>query len=340
MIVLLRPELFGAASVRSRPFYLEALIYECLGRHQLVADFDVEADPGFLAWRRELGAAHRDALGAALRHSLTALARTEVNVSVVAGPPGASSSWESTPPILCGDDLLNLLRSPLHFLVEHAVHDGEFLRTVGTGVDGDNFRLAVSRGEIVFDHGGGSDMRTLLTDRSANRVWSHRAWVVFDSDGLFPKVRSREAELKISTCEAARVAFHVLFRRSIENYIPPADLDEYVGKGDRRASLAVGAFGRMSANQRAHYNMKRGFDGDQARLEAGDSAWRPQVDALFDGISAADKLVLQQGFGQNIARCFVEDADNGRPRIPEARRIRDNQHLEFEPLFRRIVSCL
>jgi hypothetical protein len=340
MKVVLRPELFDDVCIKLHPFFVESVVSACLDRHLLILDFDAEATPAFVAWRDALPAHLRDALERVLKRAVTVMARQSVTCAVVAGAPSEPDRWAASPPVVCGGELLRLLNDPLRFLVEHAVHDGAFLRTVGTGVDGDNFRLAFDNKQVVFEHGGGSDMRAILVERSRDRAWAHRAWVMFDSDALVPETRSREADLKIEACERAGVAFHVLERRSIENYIPHSELDDYLRGAQPSIRLAVGAFGRLSSRQRSHYNMKSGFAGDAARFGSGDAAQKRASEALFDDLKKDDRLALERGFGDNVAACFVESLEKGRPRIPEALRIRDGQHLEFEPVFRRIVSSL
>lgn len=187
-------------------------------------------------------------------------------------------------------------------------------------------------------------MQALIEQRKHEPARAYRSWAIFDSDALVPYKPSSEARNKSEACQASRVRHHMLVRRAIENYLPHEELNSLIPQTPKTLPQrkAVGALGRLRPDQRAHFNMKSGFQGDQKRLGPGgsDVHQKPTVDAHFDDVRANDRHALATGFGSDIARLFAPAPEAGRPSISEAARRRDGQADEMVPLFRRIVRSL
>lgn len=343
MKVILPEELFSSESIKLPPFLLKALFHACLGdRHELVPDFEVASSLLFRSWRDRLDPNERDAVDSVLRSSVQAEARETIDCVIVADP--VASDWSASPPRVGPDDIVRLLQSPLTILLEHEINDGAFLRAVGFGFDRDAFLDALQRGHIRFEHAGGSSMKTLVEQRKREPARAFRSWAIFDSDALLPEKPASEALDKIDACKASGVRPHMLLRRAIENYLPYEELNRliphhYNNLPDRKT---VGAFGRLRSDQRAHFNMKSGFKGDEARLSPGgsDARHKPAVDAHFGDVRANDRQALATGFGTTIAQLFVPAPETGRHPIREDARRRDGQADEMIPLFRDIVRSL
>ena len=187
-------------------------------------------------------------------------------------------------------------------------------------------------------------MKTLIEQRKHEPARAYRSWAIFDSDALVPKKPTAEALDKIDACKRSIVRHHMLVRRAIENYLPYEELNSLIPHHPNNLSdrKTVGAFGRLRPDQRAHFNMKSGFQGDEARLSQGgkDAQHKPAVDAHFGDVVTNDRQALAAGFGRDIARLFVPAPELGRPAISEAARRRDGQADEMIPLFRGIVRSL
>lgn len=342
MKVVLPELLFAPQVIASSPFLLPTLFHLCLGRHKLTPDFDTGKSSTFQSWRGSRSPNERDAVDAVLRESLQAEAREIIDSVIVAD--AVASDWAVSPPLVGPNEIGQMLQAPLTILVENEINDGNFLRAVGFGFDRDAFLTGLQRGHIRFEHAGGSTMKALIEQRARDRARAHRTWVIFDGDALVPNEPSSEATDKIDLCKTAAVRHHMLSRRAIENYLPHEEIDAFVPL-DHSNTLdrkAVGAFRRLRSLQRAHYNLKKGFDGDKARLAAGgaDVRYAPAVETHYADVSVPDRSALATGFGSKIAQLFVAEPDKGRPGISELVRRRDGQDVEMIPLFRDIVRSL
>lgn len=342
MKVLLPESIFDAPP----RFWIEALVVLAQQRgHRLVAQFNTNASPTFLRWVSSLRPMDADAMQSALRAGLTASTRERLDAVVIAHP--TTSNWNTNPPTVGGADLTALLTQPLTLVVENEMHDEHFVKAMPFGAERDAFLEAVATGLVKFDMGGGSSLRALVERRSLSPVWAHRAWVIFDSDALLPGEPGDEAAAKLQTCRAVGVRCHCLWRREAENYLPPEELEENVrvisAALDRRK--AAGAFARLAPEQRAHFDLKAGFEGDASGIHVG-LRERKRTDLLerikrhFEGVPPDDRAALALGFGKDIADLFKVDPARNRPGISEARRRRDGQDAEMVPLFRDLVAWL
>lgn len=343
MKVVVPEPLFTEEATRKHPLMLWSLFDACLTHgHELELAFDEQLAPSYLAWRSSLPIHARELVDLVVRVSLQSAARETVDRVVIATLD--ATDWTASPPRLGPEELVALLHQPLTILVEHEVNDGAFLKAVGFGFERDEFLKSVRKGRIRFDHAGGSSMRDLIKTRGQDRARAHRMWAVFDSDALVPGAPSSEALEKGKACLSMGILHHMLHRRAIENYLPPDEIDEAMPHDHKDVARrkTMGAFRRLHATQRAHYNLKGGFQGDQARLQPGgsDARHRPAVDALFSDVHVDERVALAAGFGKDIAELFVVAPDKGRPGISEGRRRHDGQEAEMGPLFRAIIRSL
>jgi hypothetical protein len=335
--VHLSPSLFSASAQSRYPFFLGSLFEVCLRRdHQVVQSPDPLATEVFDCWQSGLTRDQREMVKLVVRRSIQAESRETIESEIVAS--AQATDWSQTPPHIGPDDLVPLLDAPLTILVEHEVNDGAFLQAMRLGVDGVAFLKGVREKRIRFEHGGGSDMKLLIEERGKDRLRAHRMWAVFDSDALVPEHPSKESQTKISACNKAGIRYHRLQRRAIENYLPPDELKQSIphAPANVEARRVAAAFERMSPGQRAHYNLKAGFAGDESRLAPGgkDAEHRHAVDSHFAEVQRADRDLLAKGFGKDIAPKLFSAG------ISEASRRRDGQEAEMVPLFRAILRWL
>jgi hypothetical protein len=342
MKVLLPESLFEAPP----SFFVETLVTIAQQRgHRLVAEFDWETSSIFARWVAGLRPKDADALRSALRAGLTAAQRERIDAVVRAH--ASTSNWHDTPRTVGGKELLELLTHPLIIVVENETHDEHFIRAMPFGTERDTFFEAIKAGQIKFDMGGGSSLRALVESRSRSWIWSHRAWVIFDSDALLPGEPSEEAKAKERTCRDSGVHCYCLKRREAENYLPPSELEEHFrlhsAPLDRRK--AAGAFARMTPDQRAHFDLKEGFNGDAngvhvALQQKKETAKLERISKHYDSVPPNDRAALGSGFSKEIADLFRVDIARNRAGISEARRRQDRQDAEMVPLFRNILAWL
>jgi hypothetical protein len=343
MKVILPEALFSSEAIALQAFLLEGLFYACMGdRHALLPEFDRATSSLYRSWREQLSLSKQDLVDSVLRSSAQAEARETIDCVIVADP--VASDWSASPPRVGPDEIVNVLRAPLTILVEHELNDGAFLRAVGFGIERDTFLTALERDHIRLEHAGGSSMKALIEERKRHSRRAYRLWAIFDSDALVPEEPSSDARDKIDACRGSSIRHHMLARRAIENYLPYEDLDRLIPHTPKNvpSRQTVGAFKRLRPDQRAHFNMKSGFNGDAVRLGPGgaDAHQKPAVDAHFADVRAKDRQALAAGFGKDIAQLFVPAPDRGHLGLSEAARRRDGQADEMVPLFRRIVQSL
>jgi hypothetical protein len=138
-------------------------------------------------------------------------------------------------------------------------------------------------------------------DDPAWRGVPRRLFVFTDSDGLVPGHRDRKAQAVADKCALRGVAYHILAKRSVENYLPQEALESWVGSPDNaRARPKVAALARLDADQRDHFPMKdgfrRGIPEEQAELFSL-QRWAEEYRDHFTNFG---------GFGKEVVRLFRE----------------------------------
>lgn len=210
--------------------------------------------------------------------------------------PTQQSNWNHQRPVLSIANALQFLGQPFEIIVENARNDRAFLLAVSDPDDRVVFEERESQGWIKFQHTGGlGEMLIRVQQIQGDLTKALRSWVLFDSDKLQPNQNDPNSERVRAACDNC-VPFHQLRRRAIENYLPLEVLGSWAKRESRAHMVAL--FKAFNFDQRAHYNMKRGFAGDGWRQDGLTSG------ALFDGLDKHILNQLHQGFGDNIADLF------------------------------------
>lgn len=264
------------------------------GRHRVL----VEDEAGFQRWCDGLGEALAAACAFALRASREAEARSparhEIRIERRVTP-----DWTSPPPRMALDDALRLLSRPFQLLVEHVDHDTEFLLAVADEVQRAELRRRRSLGWWQSSHGGGDDMLKQIELLAQDPQSGCITWVLFDSDARLPAQPSDKARKKAAAC-AGRIPHHQTVRRAAENYAPRRALDAWTLRAPQQSTPSrVDAFFRLPASSRHHYNMKEGLRGDVDSSEG-------IAGGLYDHLAAAERGVLERGFGRKLREVFRE----------------------------------
>lgn len=330
MKVQLEDSLFEEAFQRRHPNLISSLFHACAQRGHVVT---LEREGAlFRRWLNSQSPLQREEAELVLDRSCELEARLAIDCVILVG--AAASDWSCTPPRVGPADLMQVVTLPMSILVENGSNDGAFLRCMGFGIDRRNLKAACEQGLVSFDLGGGSESRNVLASRSPREHF--RTWFVFDSDALESKHSSQEALQKKARCESLGLEHrhHMLERRAMENYLPAEALRKEWPHAENEKHRRAQAFGQMTAEQRAHFNLDSGFLGDQKRLAPGgpDAAQKPAVDALYASVPQEDREQLQKGFGKKPLRALFEPA-----RLPDELRRKDGQEAEMGPLIRSIL---
>src|SRR3990167_7790631 len=182
--------------------------------------------------------------------------------------------WKNPISTLSLDEAVSLLDHPLGLLVENAANDWHFLRRMMRASERQRLQYAVSRRWVEVLHGGGADLVPRLHDRASTPEGALRTFVLFDSDRRHPDeldsswtpTLSEACQGFLNEAEAkAKVAdrYWRLNRRSIESYLPRAELEIKVSNTQGVPTGAVDVFFRMQPEARWYFNMKKGLNGDR-----------------------------------------------------------------------------
>lgn len=228
-------------------------------------------------------------------------------LQITIAPDGASAIAGSPPWTLTAGAALPLVEKPLCVFLENDESDLMFMQAMNIGIDG-----LIHSSAIEISHGGGSTMQAKIARAGANLQAQWRSFFIFDSDRLHPTelnpswVPPRgdgcQGHIFETACAVSNVPqsrWHMLRRRSIENYLPLAVLSA------RDAACAAVLSSPSVGCMLYYYNMKKGLDGDgvwplnpskQVRASRSCGAW--------SALSTADRDGLQSGFGSNVAEEF------------------------------------
>jgi hypothetical protein len=296
LIVLLEDDVFASPHTR---LDLLAVLQLGFDWHRVQTDppYEPAANRGINRWLQRLDERTREEAELALEIGMEqAVFGLPSDLSIRIGDV-QTAEWTANPPRLPLTEALRLLRKPLRLLVENRHNDGAFLRAVAPSPWRSHLRDALDRGQIEIEHGGGSDMKTQLERASLEE--GLRLWALFDSDAREPGRPSAASEALRQACLRKGVPHHRLSRRAIENYLPAKALQGWAhnSSGNLRTSRRrkADAFASMRPDQRHHYNMKHGFQGDR----------KDGIPSFYEDFAGHSDL--QEGFGRDIASLYHQE---------------------------------
>lgn len=291
MKVILSADLFEDTPPSLKLHHIADMAFE--GRHRLFIFPD--DSPRFHNWLDQQELSTREqwkfALEASTLYEPLSPAALSIRVS-----PCQESDFTRSPPNLKIEDALALLTQPFRILVENSRNDAAFLERLATPHQREELKSKISAGYVRFEHGGGIGeiAKQLGTPSYTSPDAPLRTFVLTDSDALAPGEPSAQVKTVEQLCQRNRILSHHLKRRNIENYLPISALHTWSGYGPDGKQL-MKAFKSLTADQRAHFNMKRGFAGDQALASSG---------TLYSGLCPATISALNKGFGRDVAECY------------------------------------
>jgi|GEM_PF-3955217 len=305
---------------------LLAVIQQCRepDRHFLVA-----AKEEFDRWRAQMPKNLSNAVETVLRSGATQRrSRSTPEVKIVAG----KSCWRNKNdagddcPKLSPADAVRLLQVPLCVLVENARSDGAFIQRMSLGSNRERLERALRMGWLMFEQAGGLGEMTKMLDKIRNlddakpETWVRwlRLCVVFDRDAheedcTFP---SEDSDKALEALNALRSTVGQnwprgfrLERRAIENYLPKAGLESYVGRvvKDRneqsRRKSAFDAYYHPQMNDpngsdrlRASYCVPEGLNKD-----------KKDTSHIYANLDDERKEALAKGFGKDVKHLWKEE---------------------------------
>lgn len=301
--------------------------YALEGHHRVEAELHA---PLVLAWLQIQSPRVQEEIRFAVDWSIEAEA-LEPSATPIIVSMDQRNNWTSAPLQIRVDDVRTLLDTPFSIVLEDANSDKQFLLKMLTSEERAFLVGQLNRGFLRIEHGGGiPNMRKQIAERTNAPANRHRTWALFDSDALRPAAPSVDSESLRLTC--AKIPHYQLKRRYIESYLPGPALHSWAGSGrdrdTRRARFQlIGAFLRMTTEQRHHFNMKHGFVQDSKRTDssAGD---------LYDSVTEEDKTTLAAGFGERMRELFSGDF------VTELHLRRDSGWSELRPAITGLLARL
>lgn len=203
-------------------------------------------------------------------------------------------------------DQVDDLSQPAVLVVEDLVSDGCFFRAIAQAFGYSDLIKALENRWLQIRHGGGKNRaEDCAKDEMRNYKHFLRVTVILDSDRLTPNEAT--ACHTISKRLARRgIRCHVLEYRETENYVPNHALQGI--KPFREISKLLDALKVLSPDQRAYFDMKKGF-----KVDANGKALIPQQQSdLYKNVPAEVLDKLTQGFGTQINTKMEEQSRIGR----------------------------
>lgn len=260
-------------------------------RHAILFDVDAEVEAWLLTQSREL----RDEYEFALEWSRD---RWRLMPGGVEPVRVGANGW--TP-----GEAVASLREPLRVWVEGPEGDRAFLEFMIPPSLRGEWRTALAAGHVRVEPGGGATLLTRVQALSANEA--RRSWAMFDSDGLAPGLVSTKQRTLDEACSRLSGRW-MLERRMIENYLPKRALslwerDRLQVQEPRRTDV----FMSMRPEQRAHFNMKRGFVRDEGRDGGAPHADLATRGALYADLPDDTRSRIASGFGEQVAKMYIHE---------------------------------
>lgn len=279
--------------------------FACERRHVVYFDPPSCVD----AWLASIDPGSREGYQKAIKNAGREAKGLEKDAAMLRIDQIETPNWGDPEAILPLDDALKVLGQKLGFVLENAKHDWHFLLKIMSKSQRERIQRAVDADWVESVHGGGADIVAQLKTRLEHPHIALRTALMFDSDRLHPdelapewspnqiigsKRHCNAYDWEILAQQKLPNRYWRLQRRFIESYMPESELSK---AANGTALAAFAAFWRMSANQRWFYNMKEGFEKDKIH--------QGRKRDLYSDLLPADDMALQTGFGDKLARHYV-----------------------------------
>ncbi|MGK5556725.1 hypothetical protein ACSNOI_34465 [Actinomadura kijaniata] len=201
------------------------------------------------------------------------------------------------------------LGAPARIVVENRAGDGAFLLAVAHVFGDKQIIEAKARRWLTFVQGGGSgEIPKVVRDECEEFRRVKRVVFLFDSDRMTPDERSKHENIA-EKLRAEGVEGHILRFREVENYVPDRVVAAVsVHHRERRAqSLRITHLRKLAPEQRAHFDMKKGFRNPRTRR----AEILPAQRELYRSLEECTVVALGEGFGEGLTEIMLREAQAG-----------------------------
>lgn len=240
-----------------------------------------------------------------------------------------ASDWKGR--TLTISDAADLLREPVHLVLENERTDLAFVCMLAGPTDGKTLRELVDQpGKIRVHGGGGGEAKKWLGALSepspTAATWRKllRTWVLFDkdADSLDATEPSRSAKDLMALCKDLTtmhgqcLSWVCLLRREAESYVPKEGLEKEATaeRLDFVRHVAAWRENLLFAPWAWALDLKKGLRGDLLPLPK-DDLWNLKEKKIpleahmlkspFTQLSAQDISILEYGFGDRLGKAFL-----------------------------------
>lgn len=215
------------------------------------------------------------------------------------------------------------LERPAVLVVENATYDWQMIEALARMLGCEDVIEAKEGSRLGVYNGGGKDGATRhAVEQAAQFSRTKRVVLVIDSDSFHPTDRTGNHE-KAEAVAHEGVSAHVLSFREMENYIPNRVLARQPKRAVGKSSMAkrLESLKTFAPEQRAHFDMKHGFKG-KPKTRSGRKGRHsgkvgttyvipPRHGDLYDEVAEQDLITLQEGFGTELPRLFLDEVMRG-----------------------------
>lgn len=303
MRVIIEAALLVSAQARADPLALLTLFRLGMARACHCIEVDPVDPPELRAWMQTLTEEQQEYITFLIDEGAKRQVREPPARSIrVADLPQPDWSAATSPRVPL-EVALALMQRPLRILLE-GVHDEHFLRSVVPAIYREQFETWLKEDSLQLEYRGGLDSLHQAVKQECREPGKRlRLFVMFDSDAHRRGESSGPSKELKRTCQRMSLAHHQLQRRAIDNYLTKQALERWLQKTrgrerDKwRPKLQALHHPQVTAEQRHHYNMKKGLLGD---LKGGGVA------EIYTGLEPALTAELQSGFGEDVAKAFED----------------------------------
>ena len=157
---------------------------------------------------------------------------------------------------LTPQNALSCLTQPAYVIVENADSDRYFLETMMHAFKRDALCESYTNGWWEIEsRGGATQIKNQIQAIQKKTKGPLRVFVLVDSDRLHPEHVNPAIQQLEKDCITEKIAYAILEKREIENYIPVEVLNDIPNKKEH----VYKAFLELTQKQRDYYDMKKGF---------------------------------------------------------------------------------
>ncbi len=232
--------------------------------------------------------------------------------------------------IFTREEAIVYLLQPLSLLVENNVNDAHFLRALFREYSTqDSLKTAESNNELQFVNAGGcTNVERFLKAQVAHyngKIKFLRYWVLLDGDKRYPTDVVSKYDKVVSKLIDWNVDFHILTKRSMENYMPDDAIammrsgankdwiNAYMSLSDEQKdylNIAGGFYEDLSTENKAMVKKKEKKHSNKDKNKKKVSFVRPFLSTsqsrLYNNLSPAHFKALERSFQLPIAGSFKE----------------------------------